>query len=97
MIWSKLILNTTLEGGWLENNKKQEDYIRDKLKNYSWTKAIDINKSYKNKKFMLNENQSRKDYSLNFKNTYKEISKHRKISWQYCLCSEKKLCERDER
>jgi|TARA_B110000114_G_scaffold179660_1_gene214357 hypothetical protein len=65
----------TLEGGWLENNKKQEDYIRDKLKNYSWTNgSIDIsNKSYKNKKFMLNENQSRKDYSLNFKNTYKEI------------------------
>ena len=64
-----------LDGGWLAGYKDQEDYIRMKLKNYSWTNgAIDIsNKSYKNKKFLINENQTTKDYSLNFKNTYKEI------------------------
>ena len=64
-----------LDGGWVAGHKDQEDYIRMKLKNYSWTNgAIDIsNKSYKNKKFLINENQTTKDYSLNFKNTYKEI------------------------
>ena len=64
-----------LEAGWLKKEKYPDDYIRMKLKNYSWTNgAIDIsNKSYKNKKFLINENQTTKDYSLNFKNTYKEI------------------------
>ena len=64
-----------LEGGWLKGNKYQEDYIRMKLKNYSWTNgAIDIsNKSYKNKKFLTYDNKTKKEYRLNFKNTYKAI------------------------
>ncbi len=43
-----------LDGGWLAGYKDQEDYIREKLKNYSWTNGvIDIsNKSYKNKMFL---------------------------------------------
>tara|TARA_B110000285_G_scaffold220570_1_gene272485 strand:+ start:495 stop:1382 length:888 start_codon:yes stop_codon:yes gene_type:complete len=64
-----------LEGGWLEGDENQEVYIRDKLKNYSWTSGhIDIsNKSYKNKNFFINKNKSSKDYSLRLKNTYKAI------------------------
>ena len=71
-----------LEGGWLEGNKDQEYYIRMKLKNYSWTNgAIDIsNKSYKNKKFLINGNQTRKEYRLNFRNTYKGILNNKKHS-----------------
>lgn len=43
-----------LEGGWLKNIKYQDDYIRFKLKNWSWIDgAIDIhNRSYKNKNFI---------------------------------------------
>lgn len=43
-----------LESGWLKNMKYQDDYIRFKLKNWSWTDGeIDIhNQSYKNKNFM---------------------------------------------
>ena len=64
-----------LDGGWLAGYKDQEDYIREKLKNYSWTNGvIDIsNKSYKNKMFLTEGNKTTKEYRLNFKNTYKEI------------------------
>ena len=66
----------------MEGNKDQEDYIRMKLKNYSWTNgAIDIsNKSYKNKKFLYEGNKTKKDFRLNFRNTYKGILNNKKHS-----------------
>ena len=71
-----------LEGGWLEDNKNQEQYIRMKLKNYSWTNgAIDIfNESYNNKKFLTEGNKTNKDFRLNFRNTYKGILNNEKHS-----------------
>ena len=71
-----------LEGGWLEDNKNQEEYIRMKLKNYSWTNgAIDIsNKSYHNKKFLTEGNKTNKDFRLNFRNTYKGILNNKKYT-----------------
>ena len=52
-----------LEGGWLKDEKYQEDYIRNKLKNWSWCNGgIDIhNRSYKNNNF-LSKNHSTHAY-----------------------------------
>ena len=46
-----------LEAGWLKKTKYQENYIRFKLKNWSWIDgSIDIyNKSFRNKNFLLDK------------------------------------------
>jgi|TARA_B110000483_G_C18053093_1_gene487337 hypothetical protein len=81
--------------GWLVDHEDQEDYIRMKLKNYSWTNgAIDIsNKSYKNKKFLTEGNKTRKEYGLNFKNTYKGILKNEKHPKDIALILKKKYAK----